>query len=322
MPRRPRVDFEGAWHHVMNRGSARRTIIENRQDARFFLSLLAHTVRRGDLEVHAYCLMATHYHLLVRSPEGRLSAAMQWIQDIYARWFNRSRRRDGPLFRGRFRSKLIPGLTYRRIVFHYIHRNPVEARIVARASQYPFGSAYHYARDRGPLWLDRSFGEQFGPAAAYPPPIGRRAAELARRLVVSPVAACDLDDLVGAAPPSVRKWMERKQSLADGRVDAKLLVHPDTLTEAIDSERVRSPGLAACLGRGRPSAWEVLEAGGLRAWSALTMQQIAERTGRSTSTVYKRVRAHAEAVNAVGEYAALAANVLARAIREDHPEQP
>jgi REP element-mobilizing transposase RayT len=305
----------------MNRGAARRTIIENRQDARFFLSLLGHAVRRGDIEVHAYCLMATHYHLLLRSPGGRLSAAMQWIQDIYARWFNRSRRRDGPLFRGRFRSKLIPGTRYRRIVFHYIHRNPMEARIVARASEYPYASARQYARDHGPPWLDRSFGERLGRAAWNPPPVGRRAAELARRLAVSSVAACDLDDLVGAAHPRVRDWMRRKQRLADGTVAVHLLVHPDTLIEALESEQLRAPHLSVDLGRRKPCAWDVLRAAGLRAWSALTMQQIADRLGLSTSTVYKRVRDHAKALEGLEEYGALAARVLATAIRLDHPHR-
>lgn len=64
--------------------------------------------------------------------------------------------------------------------------------------------------------------------------------------------------------------------------------------------------------------WDVLHAGGLRAWSALTMQQIADRLQVSTATVHKRVRVHEEALEQSDEYAALAGRLLACAIQEDH----
>ena len=62
---------------------------------RYFLSRVARAVRRGEIEVHSFCIMATHFHLLVRSPTGRLSEAMRRIQNEYVRYFNRKRRRDG-----------------------------------------------------------------------------------------------------------------------------------------------------------------------------------------------------------------------------------
>ena len=88
--------------------------------------------------------------------------------------------------------------------------------------------------------------------------------------------ACDLDDLIGAAPQRVRSWMRRKQELADGTVDRQLLVHPDTLSELIGAERARCPDSSIRLGRKSQSTWEILEAGALRTWSARTYQQIAE----------------------------------------------
>ncbi len=63
MPWRWRSDGRGAWHHVMNRGLARRPVFEDRECVRYFLSCLARVVRRGLLEVHAYCVMTTHFHL-------------------------------------------------------------------------------------------------------------------------------------------------------------------------------------------------------------------------------------------------------------------
>ena len=97
MARRLRDDAPGQWHHGTNRGHCRRTMFENERDCRKFLSLLAKEVRAGRLEVHAFCLMLNHYHLLVRSPKGQLSQAMANLQREYTRWFNRSRGRDGTL---------------------------------------------------------------------------------------------------------------------------------------------------------------------------------------------------------------------------------
>ncbi len=99
MPRRPREDEPGAWHHVMNRGIARRALYEDRRDVRCFLACLALAARAGLIEVHAWCVMTTHFHLLVRSPVGQLSDAMRRVQREYSRAFNR---RHGALARGRF----------------------------------------------------------------------------------------------------------------------------------------------------------------------------------------------------------------------------
>lgn len=72
MARRPRRNAPGSWRHVVNRAIGKRPYFETRSDQRYFLSRLAREVRRSTLEVHAYCLMTTHFHLLVRSPVGEL----------------------------------------------------------------------------------------------------------------------------------------------------------------------------------------------------------------------------------------------------------
>ncbi|NJN14734.1 MAG: hypothetical protein HC813_03755, partial [Planctomycetes bacterium] len=95
MARRPRNDSADSWHHVMNRGLAKRTLFERDEDYRKFLALVAAEVRAGRIEVHAYSLLQTHFHLLLRSVTGELSEAMRRIQNGYSRWFNRSRRATG-----------------------------------------------------------------------------------------------------------------------------------------------------------------------------------------------------------------------------------
>ncbi|MCC7139029.1 MAG: transposase, partial [Planctomycetes bacterium] len=79
----------------MNRGIARRAVFETRADVRAFLCLLAVAVRRRKIEVIAFCFMTTHFHLVLRSLDGHLSETLRWVLNVYVRWFNRRRRRDG-----------------------------------------------------------------------------------------------------------------------------------------------------------------------------------------------------------------------------------
>jgi len=97
MAQRIRKAGPGTWHHVYNRGIDKRVIFATRADYVHFKSLMACSVRRGEIEIHAFCLLGTHFHLLVRIPQGGdLSKAMGRIQNAYARWFNRRSRRSFP----------------------------------------------------------------------------------------------------------------------------------------------------------------------------------------------------------------------------------
>lgn len=105
MARRPRRDQPESWHHVVHRALAKRPYFETRSDKRYFLAQIAHEVRAGRLELHAFSLMTTHFHLLVRSPVGESSNSMRRIQNAYSRYFNRRRKRDDPLIRARYFSR-------------------------------------------------------------------------------------------------------------------------------------------------------------------------------------------------------------------------
>src|SRR5262249_40678971 len=141
MPRHRRFDRPGAAHHVFNRGIARRTVFETEDDVRFALSLFAREVRDGCLRMVAYSFLTTHFHALVETPDGDISGVMQRVTNLYVRRFNRGRRRDGPLFRGRFGSRLVDSNTYRGTLIRYIDQNAPEARLATSGVLYPFGSA-------------------------------------------------------------------------------------------------------------------------------------------------------------------------------------
>jgi len=148
MARPLRVEFQGAWYHVMNRGAGRRRTFFARRDFLRFLDLLGDASAVFNLEVHAYCLMGNHYHLLVRTPDGGLGRAMRHLNGVYTQYINRRRERDGSLFRGRYRAILVDSGSYLLQVSRYIHLNPVDAGIVERPESYPYTSYGFYVEPR------------------------------------------------------------------------------------------------------------------------------------------------------------------------------
>jgi REP element-mobilizing transposase RayT len=138
----------------MNRGAARQRIFLTKHDARQFLALVGEASERFGNEVHAYCLMTNHYHLLVRCPSGELSEFMHLVGSHYVRYFNSRLDRDGPMFRGRFHAILLDSSDYVHHVGRYIHRNPLDVRPHVALDEYEWSSFRYYAQDRPhPRWL-------------------------------------------------------------------------------------------------------------------------------------------------------------------------
>ena len=148
MPRQLREDFEGAWHHVMNRGVAKTPVFTTDADRSLFLEIVGEAAIRGALEIHGYCLMGNHFHLLVRSLKGRLADGMKWLSSRYTQRVNYLDGRDGPLFRGRYTSIAIKSDAHLVQVSRYIHLNPVEAGLVTHAAEWPWSSAGSYRDGR------------------------------------------------------------------------------------------------------------------------------------------------------------------------------
>jgi REP element-mobilizing transposase RayT len=332
MPRKPRHDQPGAWHHLTNRGLARRTMFESDRDIRKFLSLIARAVRAGRLEVHAYCVLTTHFHLLVRSPLGELSAVMQWVMNQYVRWFNRGRRRDGPLMRGRFVSKRADSLTYRRHLVRYIDFNSVEARLAAAPALYPHGSALRYARGAGPRWLTRTWIEsEIGErrpgrpcdaenyALVFGEPLPPALLRWIERRIEQPQDAADpLDELLAAAPDRVLAWMRRKAELADGTSIGALLCDAEVVAAVVREREIRDGEWPLELERGSTSMWRVLRFGLTRALCAMTIAEIAAANGLSENGAWKTLRRHEQLLEADRVYADAASELAAAALRRCH----
>jgi REP element-mobilizing transposase RayT len=140
MPRRPRLLFPEAIYHVMTRGNRRAIIFEDDHDRERFLHILAETAERYGVRCYAYCLMGTHYHLVLITPRGNLSEVMQHLNGTYARWSNRRHQRGGHVFESRFRAFVIQRESYLRRVARYVVLNPVRAHLVLEPAEWVWSS--------------------------------------------------------------------------------------------------------------------------------------------------------------------------------------
>jgi len=158
MARPLRIQYSCAYYHIMNRGLERRRIFLNNKHKKDFLDLLSEISERFQVEIHSYCLMDNHYHLLLCTKLPNLNLAMKHLNGVYTARFNRNIKRDGPLFRGRYKSILVDEEDYLLNVSRYIHKNPSEAKIVENDQKY-FWSSYQYytlKKANKPNWLTTS----------------------------------------------------------------------------------------------------------------------------------------------------------------------
>lgn len=156
MPRPLRIDYPDAWHHVSNRGAREQVLFADDQDNRLFLDLLGDMSRRFGVEVHAYALLPDQFQLLLRSRQGRLSSAMRDLQQTWSQVVNRRHGWDGPLFRGRFRSRMVFDERHLLTLLAYIHLSPVRAGLSASATEAAWTShAAYLDATPGPAWLHR-----------------------------------------------------------------------------------------------------------------------------------------------------------------------
>ena len=168
MARKPRVEYPGAIYHVMNRGDRREPIFKDDQDRRRFLETLGEACDKTSWQVHAYCLMGNHFHLVVETPKANLVAGMKWFLGTYTSRFNRRHKLFGHLFSGRYKSLIVDGSGdgYLRTVCDYVHLNPIRAKLLPPEEPlqaYRWSSYPEYLKRMGQRvgWLrvDRVLGE-------------------------------------------------------------------------------------------------------------------------------------------------------------------
>jgi len=157
MARRIRFEQEGGLYHVINRGNYRSWIFQDEGAKGSFEETVFEACGRGGWKLHAHCIMGNHYHLALETPEPNLSEGMRWPQSVFANRFNRFRKENGHIFQGRFKSPILESHERMGQLCHYIHINPVRARIctVEDLRTYRYSSYFYlWKKRRRPGFLD------------------------------------------------------------------------------------------------------------------------------------------------------------------------
>lgn len=168
MARHLRIEFAGAFYHVMARGNRREAIFLDDEDRHFFLKVLSQACGQTGWRVHAWVLMRNHYHLCLETPEPNLVEGMKWVQNTYTRRFNLRHGQWGRLFGDRYKSVVVEGdlPQYYGTLLDYIHLNPARSGLVKPLSgesvlDYPWSSlagGYALPSEQRPKWLAAEYG--------------------------------------------------------------------------------------------------------------------------------------------------------------------
>lgn len=208
-----RLEYPGAVYHVMSRGHERAAMFRDEKDRGRFLALLGAISRDEGWEMHGYCLLGNHYHLLVETPRGGLSRGMASLNGRYARWFNRRHGRRGHFLEGRFRSVLVQKESHLLELVRYIVLNPVRAKLVKRAQEWKW-SSYRATAGLGepPDWLAVDWTlSQFGRSRSA----ARRAF---RRFVAAGKDAGEhIEELAKSPYVGDREFRERISEMLEGK---------------------------------------------------------------------------------------------------------
>ncbi len=163
MARSQRYHYPGQFYHVMLKGNGGQDIFFSDTDRYLMFFLLQEGVEKYEHRIHAFCFMTNHIHLLIQVGEVSLSKIIQNLASRYSRKINRRSDKLGHLFRGRFKSILVEEQSYFIRLLHYIHRNPVEANIVATPEDYTWSSHNSYLNRNKISWLTVDYGlSKFG----------------------------------------------------------------------------------------------------------------------------------------------------------------
>lgn len=149
MPRKLRIEYEGAVYHVISRGNYRADVFGKESTRAAFLKCLDEAATKAGWVVHAWCVMSNHYHLCVETPSANLVGGMKWLQATFSLRFNRLRNERGHVFQGRYKALPVEPDAV-GAVCHYIHLNPVRAKVrpLATLADWPWTSVECLVKER------------------------------------------------------------------------------------------------------------------------------------------------------------------------------
>ena len=165
MARPLRIEYAGAFYHIISRGNEKGKIFASDIDRERFLDYLKKIVVRYHIKIHTYCLMYNHYHLLLETERPNISKVMHDLNSSYTAYFNARYKRAGHLFQGRYKSILVQADKYLHSLSRYIHLNPVTAKLVTNPGQWIYSNYLEWVGERNGNLVDREFVRQYFPTA-------------------------------------------------------------------------------------------------------------------------------------------------------------
>ncbi|MGN0328670.1 MAG: transposase [Lachnospira sp.] len=142
--RKHRIWYPNAIYHIVDRGIHRQEIFQEPADYFHYLEILKNVQEIYPFEIHAFCLMPNHIHMLIGTQEDPIWDIMKRQIQLYTQYFNFAHSYSGHLFEGRYKSFLIQDDNYFLQTGRYIHLNPVKANIVVRPENYRYSSFRTY----------------------------------------------------------------------------------------------------------------------------------------------------------------------------------
>tara|TARA_Y100000814_G_scaffold167592_1_gene122447 strand:- start:135 stop:1103 length:969 start_codon:yes stop_codon:yes gene_type:complete len=153
MARPLRIEYPDAVYHVSNYGLDNQRVFPSDRYYDQFLKSLADACSRLNVEVHTYCLLRNQYHLIIKTPEGNLSRFMRQVDGLYTQHYQKMKRSEGSLFRGRYKAVLVQAEGYLLPLSRYIHSKIRSSDL----AHYPYSSYKFFTRKANPpSWFNRT----------------------------------------------------------------------------------------------------------------------------------------------------------------------
>jgi putative transposase len=124
MPRKARVKTTESIFHVICKSITEVSLFRDVDDKKRYLSLIKKYKTLYKFKIYGYCLMDNHSHLMIDANGSDISKVMHGINFSYALYFNKKYKREGHLFKDRFKSKIVDNEKYLKTLSLYMHNNP------------------------------------------------------------------------------------------------------------------------------------------------------------------------------------------------------
>jgi len=286
MARPYRLQGEDCFYHIFSRGDDRKKIFISERDFEKFLEYIVQAKAKFKFYVCGYCLMANHYHLLIKTTQANISRIMHYINSSYTTYYNRKRKRCGHVFQGRFKSLVVDTDSYFLEVSRYIHLNPVRAKKVKSPEKYCW-SSYSGFLGKKDLCLDK---DKVGQYLDMDKKNYRRFVLEGIEKNIDPFKNIYAGFLLGSA-----KFIKEKLKDLGNQVEGKDVAHKQTIIRSISkddimkavADKYKKTIEQICVSKSRPKKAKHVAIYLLRKYTELTNKEIGNEFGMKFSAVSK-----------------------------------